>query len=148
MMQQQRQQQQQSMQSTKRHSQVIQTHTEFRVDTFEYRILHEVEFRQNLTRHLPGEIEHRGPVTGTPQAPTVEDKPRSTKVTESSDAKFTVSLSANPMARVIWFKNGERLAHSNKYIMSQDNKGATLVVKNVNSADNGWYTMLAENNLG
>lgn len=52
------------------------------------------------------------------------------------------------MFQVVWFKNGIRLQASDKYLMTQSAGQVTLVVKQVNSMDNGFYTMLAENNSG
>lgn len=166
MMQQQRQHQQQlfqSKQQTFMQSQQMQRTQQqqqmstlpvgvdsFRVDTFEYRILHEVEFRQSLTQKVAGEMDvgHRGPLQGPPQAPHIQQKPRSSKVAEHNNATFTVKVSANPTPRVIWFHNGERLLQSDKYLMSQSAGQVTLVVKNVTARDSGYYTMLAENPSG
>lgn len=52
------------------------------------------------------------------------------------------------LPQVIWFKNGVRLQSSDKYLMTQSAGQVTLVVKQVNASDNGYYTMLAENNSG
>lgn len=41
-----------------------------------------------------------------------------------------------------------RLVPTDKYLMTQSAGQVTLVVKQVNNADNGYYTMLAENNSG
>ncbi|RXG68646.1 Titin, partial [Armadillidium vulgare] len=97
-----------------------------------------------------GEIEvgQTGPLQGIPQAPNVQQKPRSTKVAETNNATFTVKIAANPSPRIIWFKNGERITPSDKYLMSQSAGQVTLVVKNVNANDGGHYTMLAENTSG
>ncbi|KAK2708330.1 hypothetical protein QYM36_014067 [Artemia franciscana] len=73
---------------------------DFKVDTFEYRLLREVEFREQVTRLRPGdareeteEIEQMpGPIT----APTITQKPRNSKVLEGSDGIFTVKISGNP----------------------------------------------------
>lgn len=73
----------------------------FRVDTFEYRLLHEVEFRQSLTTRLAGEVELEvGAIQGPPQAPQLQQKPRSTKVSDGGNATFTVSVSGHPSPRV------------------------------------------------
>lgn len=51
-------------------------------------------------------------------------------------------------SQVIWFKNGVGLQQSDKYLMTQSAGQVTLVVKQVNSQDSGYYTMLAENSSG
>jgi len=157
MMQQQRQQMQQSSVQSQMHVQKQQQmqlmqngySESFRVDTFEHRILHEVEFRQSLCMRLEGEADMGGvTIQGPPAAPQLQQKPRSTKVTDGGNATFTVHLMANPSPRVIWFKNGARLQQSEKYLITASAGQATLVIKNVSSADNGYYTMLAENRSG
>lgn len=122
----------------------------FRVDTFEYRLLNEVEFRQAITQRVANEqdVDLSGPVQGVPQAPQLQQKPRATKVAQGNSATFTAIVSANPSPRVTWFRNGERLRQSEKYQMSQSGNQVTLVVRNVSSTDNGHYTLLAENISG
>ncbi|XP_042888253.1 titin-like isoform X7 [Penaeus japonicus] len=121
----------------------------FRVDTFEYRLLHEVEFRRSLTVTVAGELEvDLGAIQGPPQAPQLQQKPRSTKVSDGGNATFTVNVNGYPTPRVIWFKNGVGLQQSDKYLMTQSAGQVTLVVKQVNSQDSGYYTMLAENSSG
>ncbi|KAK8746935.1 hypothetical protein OTU49_016904 [Cherax quadricarinatus] len=151
MMQQQHMSQQSFSQQQQQHMMSVQNGQieSFRVDTFEYRLLHEVEFRQSLTMRLAGEVEVEvGAIQGPPQAPQLQQKPRSTKVADGGNATFTVSVSGYPTPRVVWFKNGVRLQASDKYLMTQSAGQVTLVVKQVNSLDNGYYTMLAENNSG
>ncbi|KAK3888336.1 hypothetical protein Pcinc_007597 [Petrolisthes cinctipes] len=166
MMQQQRQQQQQQsksfMQQQQMSQQFIQQQQQqqmlsmqnglvesFRVDTFEYRLLHEVEFRRSLTMYMAGEQEvDLGAIQGPPQAPQMQQKPRSTKVTAGGNATFTVRVSGHPSPRVVWFKNGVHLQSSDKHLMTQSAGQVTLVVKQVNVNDDGHYTMLAENSSG
>lgn len=73
----------------------------FRVDTFEYRLLHEVEFRRSLTITVAGELEvDLGAIQGPPQAPQLQQKPRSTKVSDGGNATFTVNVNGYPTPRV------------------------------------------------
>ena len=163
MMQQQRQQQQsmqQSKQTFMQQQQTMQQQTmlqnghqmqqSFRVDTFEYRLLHEVEFRQAISQRAANEqdVDFSGPIQGPPQAPQLQQKPRATKVAQGNSATFTAIINANPIPRLSWFCNGERLRQSNKYQMSQTGNQVTLVVSNVSASDNGQYTLLAENPSG
>ncbi|KAG7174091.1 Titin-like 19 [Homarus americanus] len=151
MMQQQHMSQQSISQQQQQHMMSVQNGlTEsFRVDTFEYRLLHEVEFRQTLSVRMTGEAEVEvGAIQGPPQAPQLQQKPRSTKVSDGGNATFTVSVNGYPTPRVIWFKNGTRIQASDKFLMTQSAGQVTLVVKQVNANDNGYYTMLAENNSG
>ncbi|XP_055379031.1 titin isoform X2 [Condylostylus longicornis] len=126
---------------------------EFRVDTFEYRLLREVSFRQSITQRSHSESDSRlsmelDRTLGPAQAPQIAQKPRNSKLVESSDAVFTAKISSNPKSRLTWFKNGQRLSASSKYEMSYTNNLATLRIKNTNYSDAGYYTLLAENTQG
>lgn len=75
------------------------------VDTFEYRLLRETEFRESITRRFVGESDvqistvvdrNLGPVA----PPQITQKPRNSKLVEGSDAVFTAKISGNPKPRV------------------------------------------------
>lgn len=75
------------------------------VDTFEYRLLRETEFRESITRRFVGESDVQistvvdrslGPVA----PPQITQKPRNSKLVEGSDAVFTAKISGNPKPRV------------------------------------------------
>ncbi|XP_026832432.1 titin isoform X1 [Drosophila erecta] len=126
---------------------------EFRVDTFEYRLLREVSFREAITRRsgyeqdsqLSQELDRN---LGPAQAPQISQKPRSSKLIEGSDAVFTARVGSNPKPRLTWFHNGQRLVASQKYEISYSSGVATLRVKNATARDGGHYTLLAENLQG
>nr|XP_036671085.1 titin isoform X4 [Drosophila suzukii] len=126
---------------------------EFRVDTFEYRLLREVSFREAITRRsgyeqdsqLSQELDRN---QGPAQAPQISQKPRSSKLIEGSDAVFTARVGSNPKPRLTWFHNGQRLVASQKYEISYSSGVATLRVKNATARDGGHYTLLAENLQG
>lgn len=78
---------------------------EFKVDTFEYRILREVEFRNSLTRRHPGESDAQLTTTvdrslGPVAPPQIAQKPRNSKLSEGTDATFQAKVAANPRPRV------------------------------------------------
>lgn len=129
------------------------TQEEFRVDTFEYRLLREVSYREAITRrstyehdyYLCQELDRS---MGPAHAPQIAQKPRNSKLIEGSDAVFTAKVGSNPKPRLTWFHNGQRLVQSNKYDISYSSGTATLRVKNANIKDAGHYTLLAENTQG
>lgn len=126
---------------------------EFKVDTFEYRLLREVSFRESITKRFANEtdiqmsnqLDH---MQGPPVPPQIVQKPRNSKIVEGSDAQFSAQVGANPNPRLTWFKNGQRLISSEKYQISYVNQQASLRVANANHADSGHYTLLAENPQG
>ncbi|XP_068082222.1 titin [Anabrus simplex] len=126
---------------------------DFKVDTFEYRLLREVEFRESITRRYIGESDAEmitvvdrslGPVA----PPQIQQKPRNSKLTEGSEATFQAKITANPKPRLTWFKNGQRIVNSEKYQSSFSNQQASLKVQHLNADDSGHYTLLAENPQG
>nr|XP_029725955.1 titin-like isoform X8 [Aedes albopictus] len=127
---------------------------EFKVDTFEYRLLREVSFRESITRRYGGETDAQIITTvdralGPPAPPQISQKPRNSKLVEGSDAVFSTRVSANPRPRLSWFKDGQRIIPSvDKHEITYSNQQATLRIKNVNSKDSGHYTLLAENPQG
>lgn len=132
---------------------ITSIHEEFKVDTFEYRILRETSFRESVTRRNIGEhdcqlnyeIDHN---LGPPAPPQMQQKPRNSKLIEGSDAVLSARVSANPQPRLTWFKNGQRLTQTNKFETVYSNNQATLRVRNANTNDSGHYTLLAENPQG
>lgn len=128
-------------------------HEEFKVDTFEYRILREVSFRESLTRRDFGEqdaqlIYEVDRNLGPPIPPQISQKPRNSKLVEGSDAIFSAKVGANPRPRLTWFKDGQRVIQSHKFETVYSNNQATLKVKNASASDSGHYTLLAENPQG
>ncbi|CAN8024063.1 unnamed protein product, partial [Ixodes persulcatus] len=117
----------------------------FRVDTFEYRLLREVEFRDSLL----GPEQPEPAVPGVPiSAPQIQQRPRNSKLLEGSDATFTVRIAGNPPAKVHWFRNGERLQASQRVTMEQQGSTYILRVHMALPEDAGYYTALAENSQG
>lgn len=128
-------------------------HEEFKVDTFEYRILRETSFRESVTRRSYGEQDSQltyelDRSLGPPAPPQISQKPRNSKLFEGSDAVFSAGVGSNPRPRLTWFKDGQRLTQTNKYETIYSNNQASLRVKNANTNDSGHYTLLAENPQG
>ena len=94
------QRQRSQQQTTQQITQVngsTQRNEEFKVDTFEYRLLREVEYRQVITRRFPGEPQENLPPAKV--QPQIAQKPRNSKLVEGSNAAFSVQLGGGP-ARV------------------------------------------------
>lgn len=129
------------------------TTEDFKIDTFEYRILREVSFRESITRRSSHEKDSQISTTverslGPPAPPQFSQKPRNSKLLEGSDAVFTSKISANPRPRITWFRNGQRIVDTQKYETSFSNNQASLRVKQAAADDSGHYTLLAENPQG
>lgn len=121
------------------------------MDTFEYRILRETEFRESVSRRVVGEFDAQLPRNldpGPPAPPQIAQKPRNSKLVEGSDATFQARVTSNPRPRVTWFKNGQRLIPSQKYQTQFSNQQAVLKIDKATAQDSGHYTLLAENPQG
>ena len=126
---------------------------EFKVDTFEYRLLREVQYREQITRRYAGELDSQLITivdrTGPASPPLIQVKPRNSKLIEGSDAIFSMKVAGNPKVRLSWFHNGNRIIPSEtKHEISYSNNQATLRIKNSAASDSGHYTLLAENTQG
>lgn len=127
---------------------------EFKVDTFEYRLLREIQFREQITIRYAGEMDSQlstvvDRALGPASPPLIQVKPRNSKLVEGSDAIFSMKVVANPKPRMSWFHNGHRIVPSeSKYEITYSNNLATLRIKNSSAQDSGHYTLLAENTQG
>ncbi|XP_022670614.1 titin-like isoform X6 [Varroa destructor] len=125
----------------------------FRVDTFEYRLLREDEFRESLMKinieetdvTEYREVVHKSRPLAPPQ---VQGRPRNSKLLAGSDATFQVRVPGNPDPRITWFRNGQRIKSSFRHVSSYSDSTATLTIRNCQADDAGYYTMLAENSKG
>lgn len=122
------------------------------MDTFEYRLIRENEFRDALTRRDKGETDMVTNTTarrpGPLSAPQMQAKPRASKVVEGGDATFQAKLAGNPTPKITWFKNGARVRPSANSTIQHQNQMVTLKLTKVTQQDAGHYTMLAENPAG
>ena len=90
---------------------------EFKVDTFEYRLLREVQFREQITVRYAGETDSQlstvvDRALGPASPPLIQVKPRNSKLIEGSDAVFSMKVASNPKPRMSWFHNGHRIIPS------------------------------------
>ena len=120
------------------------------MDTFEYRLIRESEFREALTRRQPGEpevvVSARKP--GPLSPPQLQGKPRASKVQEGGSATFQARLAGNPPPRITWFKDGARVRPSPRVCITEQDSVVSLHLEQVMPQDTGHYTMLAENQAG
>lgn len=60
---------------------------------------------------------------------------------------YLASIVLSPF-QLTWFKNGQRLANSQKHQFSYSNQQANMKISQTNASDAGHYTLLAENPQG
>ncbi|XP_069932268.1 myotilin isoform X3 [Oryctolagus cuniculus] len=84
------------------------------------------------------------------RAPMFIFKPQSKKVFEGESVKLECQISAIPPPKLFWKRNNE-MVHFNtdRISLYHDNAGrVTLLIKDVNKKDAGWYTVSAVNEAG
>nr|XP_017525494.1 myotilin isoform X2 [Manis javanica] len=84
------------------------------------------------------------------RAPMFIYKPQSKKVFEGESVKLECQISAVPPPKLFWKKNNEMVQfNTDRISLYHDNSGrVTLLIKDVNKKDAGWYTVSAVNEAG
>lgn len=122
----------------------------FRVDSFEHRLLRETDFRESLIQRHE-EVLHEGEVFLPNQpvaSPQIQQKQRNSKLHEGSQATFQAKVYGNPLPKIYWFKNGQKVVPSQNVKTSYSDFVATLHINVASPTDSGHYTMLADSSSG
>ncbi|XP_021094141.1 myotilin isoform X2 [Heterocephalus glaber] len=84
------------------------------------------------------------------RAPMFIYKPQSKKVFEGDSVKLECQISAIPPPKIFWKRNNEMVQfNTDRISLYHDNTGRiTLLIKDVNKKDAGWYTVSAVNEAG
>nr|XP_004665151.2 myotilin isoform X2 [Jaculus jaculus] len=84
------------------------------------------------------------------RAPMFIYKPQSKKVFEGDSVKFECQISAIPPPKLFWKRNNEMVQfNTDRISLYHDDAGrVTLLIKDVNKKDAGWYTVSAVNEAG
>ncbi|XP_004696687.1 myotilin isoform X4 [Echinops telfairi] len=84
------------------------------------------------------------------RAPMFIYKPQSKKVFEGESVKLECQISAVPPPKLFWKRNNEMVQfNTDRISLYHDNSGRiTLLIKDVNKKDAGWYTVSAVNEAG
>ncbi|KAM4819535.1 myotilin isoform 1-T2 [Thomomys bottae] len=84
------------------------------------------------------------------RAPMFIYKPQSKKVFEGDSVKLECQIAAIPPPKLFWKRNNEMVQfNTDRISLYHDNAGrVTLLIKDVNKKDAGWYTVSAVNDAG
>ncbi|XP_074069096.1 myotilin isoform X1 [Macrotis lagotis] len=84
------------------------------------------------------------------RAPMFIYKPQSKKVYEGDSVKLECQVSAIPPPKIFWKRNNEMVQfNTDRISLYYDNSGRiTLLIKDANKKDAGWYTVSAVNEAG
>lgn len=86
--------------------------------------------------------------TPTGKAPVITSKPSSLEVTEGEGAKLTCSFTGKPEPTCEWFKDGVEVESDNRVKIEHSGTSTTLIIKESNVSDEGYYRCVVRNGLG
>ncbi|XP_051042778.1 myopalladin [Phodopus roborovskii] len=125
---------------------------EYKISSFEQRLMNEIEFRLERTPvdESDDEIQHDEIPTGKCIAPIFDKRLKHFRVTEGSPVTFTCKIVGIPVPKVYWFKDGKQISKRNEHCkMRREGDGTcSLHIKSTNSDDDGNYTIMAANPQG
>ncbi|KAM5237084.1 myopalladin [Ctenodactylus gundi] len=125
---------------------------EYKISSFEQRLMNEIEFRLERTPvdESDDEIQHDEIPTGKCIAPIFDKRLKHFRVTEGSPVTFTCKIVGIPVPKVYWFKDGKQISKRNEHCrMRREGDGTcSLHIKSTTSDDDGNYTIMAANPQG
>ncbi|KAB1271415.1 Myopalladin [Camelus dromedarius] len=133
-------------------SDVRSNQQEYKISSFEQRLMNEIEFRLERTPvdESDDEIQHDEIPTGKCIAPIFDKRLKHFRVTEGSPVTFTCKIVGIPVPKVYWFKDGKQISKRNERCkMRREGDGTcSLHIDATTSDDDGNYTIMAANPQG
>ncbi|CAK6436348.1 unnamed protein product [Pipistrellus nathusii] len=133
-------------------SDVRSNQQEYKISSFEQRLMNEIEFRLERTPvdESDDEIQHDEIPTGKCIAPIFDKRLKHFRVTEGSPVTFTCKIVGIPIPKVYWFKDGKQISKRNEHCkMKREGDGTcSLHIESTTSDDDGNYTIMAANPQG
>uniref|UniRef100_A0A673AQG0 Myopalladin n=1 Tax=Sphaeramia orbicularis TaxID=375764 RepID=A0A673AQG0_9TELE len=125
---------------------------EYKVSSFEQRLMSEIEFRLERTpvEESDDEVQHDDIPTGKCIAPIFDKKLKNFRAMEGVPVTFSCKVVGIPIPKVYWFKDGKQILRKNihyKRIREGDGTCA-LHIESVTNDDDGNYTIMAANPQG
>uniref|UniRef100_A0A803YGN0 Myopalladin n=1 Tax=Meleagris gallopavo TaxID=9103 RepID=A0A803YGN0_MELGA len=125
---------------------------EYRISSFEQRLMNEIEFRLERTPvdESDDEIQHEEIPTGKYIAPIFDKRLKHFRVMEGSPITFTCKIVGIPVPKIYWFKDGKQISKKNTHFkMSREEDGTcSLHIESSTNDDDGNYTIMAANPQG
>ncbi|XP_037660691.1 myopalladin isoform X1 [Choloepus didactylus] len=136
----------------KNFSDVRSNQQEYKISSFEQRLMNEIEFRLERTPvdESDDEIQHDEIPTGKCITPILDKRLKHFRVTEGSPVTFTCKIVGIPVPKVYWFKDGKQISKRNEHCrMRREGDGTcSLHIESSTSDDDGNYTIMAANPQG
>ncbi|XP_009905430.2 myopalladin [Dryobates pubescens] len=125
---------------------------EYRISSFEQRLMNEIEFRLERTPvdESDDEVQHEEVPTGKYIAPIFDKRLKHFRVMEGSPITFTCKIVGIPVPKVYWFKDGKQISKKNPHFkMNREEDGTcSLHIETSTNDDDGNYTIMAANPQG
>ncbi|CAK6962462.1 myopalladin [Scomber scombrus] len=131
---------------------VISYDEEYKVSSFEQRLMSEIEFRLERTpvEESDDEVQHDDVPKGKCIAPIFDKKLKNFRAVEGVSVTFSCKVVGIPVPKVYWFKDGKQILRKNvhyKKIREGDGTCA-LHIESTTNDDDGNYTIMAANPQG
>ncbi|XP_015201002.1 palladin isoform X1 [Lepisosteus oculatus] len=129
------------------------TTQEYKVSSFEQRLISEIEFRleRSPVEESDDEVQHdEGSSPGQQVAPFFDQKLKHYKVFEGMPVTFVCKVIGDPKPKIYWFKDGKQISkRSEHYRISREPDGTcSLHTAAASLDDDGNYTIMAANPEG
>ncbi|XP_020510119.1 myopalladin isoform X1 [Labrus bergylta] len=131
---------------------VINFDEEYRVSSFEQRLMSEIEFRLERTpvQESDDEVKHDDVPTGKCIAPIFDKKLKNFRAMEGVPVTFSCKVLGIPVPKVYWFKDGIQILKKNVHYkkMREGDGTCSLHIESTTNDDDGNYTVMAANPQG
>uniref|UniRef100_A0A667XK56 Palladin n=2 Tax=Myripristis murdjan TaxID=586833 RepID=A0A667XK56_9TELE len=125
---------------------------EYKVSSFEQRLISEIEFRleRSPVEESDDDVQHDENSAGQGVAPFFDQKLKHYKVFEGMPVTFSCKVNGDPKPKVYWFKDGKQISkRSEHYRISREPDGTCCLHTAAASLDDdGNYTIMASNPEG
>ncbi|XP_016393914.1 myopalladin-like [Sinocyclocheilus rhinocerous] len=131
---------------------VINYDEEYKVSSFEQRLMSEIGFRLERTpvEESDDEVQHNEIPSGKCIAPIFNKKLKHFRAVEGIPVTFTCKVVGIPIPKVYWFKDGKQILKKNEHYkkIREGDGTCSLHIEAVTSDDDGNYTVMAANPQG
>ncbi|CAM4728093.1 unnamed protein product [Leuciscus chuanchicus] len=125
---------------------------EYKVSSFEQRLMSEIEFRLERTpvEESDDEVQHDEIPTGRCIAPIFDKKLKHLRAVEGVPVTFTCKVVGIPIPKVYWFKDGKQILKKNEHYrkIREGDGTCSLHIEAATNDDDGNYTVMAANPQG
>uniref|UniRef100_A0A673FPZ3 Myopalladin-like n=1 Tax=Sinocyclocheilus rhinocerous TaxID=307959 RepID=A0A673FPZ3_9TELE len=122
---------------------------EYKVSSFEQRLMSEIGFRLERTpvEESDDEVQHNEIPSGKCIAPIFNKKLKHFRAVEGIPVTFTCKVVGIPIPKVYWFKDGKQILKKNEHYkkIREGDGTCSLHIEAVTSDDDGNYTVMAAN---